>query len=441
MVERQGRERHPTTRPVKSQASPRLIRAAELVVPQRPAPWTVAGLGLMASILTSLFISTLNSAAAPHPAIAWTLSGMVGTIVFSLGVALLARLLRREHFGPGISWPMVTKVYGGYFVAGFLAALAEHWVRDELILPVAYGANSYVAHLMWFWLVGLAANAFGALRRRVIEQDVALRERVRDLDRTRALLARADERVRREAAEVLHGRVQSRLLASQVRLERAAQVIGSDPALVERELAEVVSVLDDLRVNDVRFTSHQLHPPTVRISLLSALRSLIATFEGSFAVDVHLCTAPEVTELDDPTTGRLDEPTRLVLYRVLEEALQNAYRHGRATEVEAELTLVSGPRLQLRVTDNGCGFDPDAFTAGLGVASIAARVEDRGGAWWISSSPGAGTTLTAVVPVPPASPGRCPSRGGAADASDVHPAGPRPDPPGAPADPPAVSRS
>lgn len=420
MVDRKRRERHPTTRPPSRQASPRLIRAAELVVPQRPAPWTVAGLGLMASILTSLFVSTLDSQAAPHPAIAWTLSGMVGTAVFSLGVAVLARLLRREHFGPGISWPMVSKVYGGYFVAGFLAALVEHALRDELILPVAQGANSYIAHLMWFWLVGLAANAFGALRRRVIEQDVALRERVRDLDRTRALLARADERVRREAAEVLHGRVQSRLLASQVRLERAAALVVSDPQAAERELGEVVSVLDDLRVNDVRFTSHQLHPPTIRISLLSALRSLIATFEGSFAVDVELRTAPEVADLDDPVEGRLDEATRLVLYRVLEEALQNAYKHGKATEVSVELTCLPGGRLQLRVTDNGIGFAPEAFTIGLGVASMAARVEDHAGAWWISSNPGAGTTLTAIVPIP-AKPGpSSTTSGGAVDEHGEH---------------------
>jgi signal transduction histidine kinase len=223
---------------------------------------------------------------------------------------------------------------------------------------------------------------------------------VRDLDRTRALLARADERVRREAAEVLHGRVQSRLLASQVRLERAAQIMATDPGLAERELSDVVSVLDDLRVNDVRFTSHQLHPPTIRISLLSALRSLIATFEGSFAVDVELHTAPEVVDLDDPAEGRLDEATRLVLYRVLEEALQNAYKHGHATEVSVDLASLPGGRLQMRVIDNGVGFAPESFTIGLGVASMAARVEDHAGAWWISSNPGSGTTLTAIVPIP-----------------------------------------
>lgn len=385
---------------VRHQVNRHWIRAGELLVPQRPAPWTTAGLSLLAAVLTSLFVTTLEPDAAPRPAVAWTMSGLVGTTVFVVGVALLARWLRREHFGPGLAWPLVARVYGGYAVIGAAAAFVENEVRRALVLPIADDGLALVAHGAWFWLVGVAANAFAVLRRRVSEQDAALRERVRDLDRTRALLARADERVRREAAEVLHGRVQSRLLASQVRIERAVALVATDPAAAQRELAEVVSVLDDLRVNDVRFTSHQLHPPTIRISLLSALRSLIATFEGSFAVDVELKSSPEVAALDDPTAGVLDEATRLVFYRVLEEALQNAYRHGRATEVRAELTVVTGARLQLRVSDNGIGFSPDAFTMGLGVASLAARVEDQGGAWWISSAPGTGTTLTAIVPLP-----------------------------------------
>lgn len=401
---------------MRGQVSRHWIRAGELLVPQRPAPWTTAGLSLLAAVLTSLFVTTLAEDAAPRPAVAWTLSGLCGATVFVGGVWLLARLLRHEHFGPGVAWPLVVRVYGGYALAGLTAALVEHQVRVALVLPVDSSIVGAAAHATWFWLVGVAANAFAVLRRRVSEQDAALRERVRDLDRTRALLARADERVRRDAAEVLHGRVQSRLLASQVRIERAAALMATDPDAAATELADVAGVLDDLRVNDVRFTSHQLHPPTIRISLLSALRSLIATFEGSFAVDVELRTAPEVTELDDPTAGALDEPTRLVLYRVLEESLQNSYRHGRATSVRVELSVLPGARIQMRVTDDGVGFSPESFTIGLGVASLAARVEDQGGAWWISSSPGEGTTVTAVVPLP-APAGSRPSTSGGVDPS------------------------
>ena len=69
-------------------------------------------------------------------------------------------------------------------------------------------------------------------------------------------------------------------------------------------------------------------------------------------------------------------------------------------------------RLQLQVVDNGEGFDPDVFTIGLGVASMAARVEDQGGAWWISSSPGHGTTVSVIVPVPAAPAGRQPPADG-----------------------------
>ena len=379
---------------------PRLIRLAELLVPQRPAPWTAGGLGVLCSVLTALFVTTLAGRRAPTPAIGWTLSGVCGTLVFAGALHVLALALRRETFGPRWRWQLAAKLYGGLLVAGVVAAAVELGLRMWLALPVRFGVMAFLAHAAWFWLVGLAANAFGALRRRVADQDVVLRERGRDLDHTRTLLVRADERVRREAAEVLHGRVQSRLLASQMRLERIARELPDGEGEAGNELAEVIAVLDDLRVNDVRATSHLLHPPTVRISLLSALRSLVATFEGLFAIEVQLVASSEVVDLDDPTEGSLDEATRLVFYRVLEEALQNAHRHGHASTVTAELSLVTAGRLQMRVTDDGVGFDPDQFTIGLGVASIAARVEDSGGAWWIASTPGGGTTVTALVPLP-----------------------------------------
>jgi signal transduction histidine kinase len=79
--------------------------------------------------------------------------------------------------------------------------------------------------------------------------------------------------------------------------------------------------------------------------------------------------------------------------------LTNAYRHGRAARVEVELSLLPGNRLQLRVSDDGVGFLSESFTVGLGVASVAARVEGKGGAWWISSTPGEGTVFSAVVPM------------------------------------------
>jgi signal transduction histidine kinase len=203
--------------------------------------------------------------------------------------------------------------------------------------------------------------------------------------------------VRRDVAEVLHGHVQSRLLAAQLRLEMAAGLV---PLAPERALAEIkaaADVLEDVRANDVRAASHQLHPPAIRVGLLVALRSLIARVEGEFGLEVELEVGPGVAALDDPTAAVLDEGMRLVMYRALDAALHNAFHHGDATHAVVELRLLDGPRLQLVVTDDGHGLD-DAPTMGLGLGGVAARVEHRRGTWALSHASGGGARLTVTVP-------------------------------------------
>jgi signal transduction histidine kinase len=85
------------------------------------------------------------------------------------------------------------------------------------------------------------------------------------------------------------------------------------------------------------------------------------------------------------------------LLRIVREAVRNAVRHGGATTVEVE--LVDGPGLQLRVTDDGQGFDPEAPRAGgFGLVSMRERARSLGGELRISSHPGAGCKLEVILP-------------------------------------------
>jgi len=290
-------------------------------------------------------------------------------------------------------------VYGSYLVAGLLAsiwrivveaALEGAPMRHRIDLLFLGGAASFA-------LSGVAANAYLALRTQVIAQDTALRHQLAELERSRVLLARADEQVRRDVAEILHGLVQSRLLAAQLRLEMAAGLVASSPERAVSEIRAATEVLDDVRANDVRAASHQLHPPAIRVGLLVALRSLIARFEGEFGLEVDLDVGPGVAMLDDPTGVVLDEGLRLVLYRALDAALGNAHRHGGATHAQVELHLLEGPRLQMLVTDNGRGL-PEQPEMGLGLGGVAARVEHRRGSWALGHGPDGGARLVVTVP-------------------------------------------
>ncbi len=91
-------------------------------------------------------------------------------------------------------------------------------------------------------------------------------------------------------------------------------------------------------------------------------------------------------------------PIRVALYRILQEALSNAYRHAHATRVNVRLYR-KGSVLGLYITDDGQGFDIEKVfsdsgtTKHLGLRGIRERVQTLGGTFRLSSKPGQGTTL------------------------------------------------
>lgn len=174
--------------------------------------------------------------------------------------------------------------------------------------------------------------------------------------RTQAILEER-ERLEREIAELLHSRVQSRLLVAW----------------------------------------HRLHPSIISLGLLPAIRSLVE--EAPEAFHLTLDVDPTVTELDNPVDNRISQALRLAVYRVVEEGLNNVYRHSKASTVEVTMGADSEHRLTVSVRDDGRGFDVTGARWGLGLNSIAGRVEQAGGTWQVTSEVGQGTRLTALFPL------------------------------------------
>jgi signal transduction histidine kinase len=99
--------------------------------------------------------------------------------------------------------------------------------------------------------------------------------------------------------------------------------------------------------------------------------------------------------------GELDELTdsqKIVLFRVVQEALSNVRKHSEATRVSV-LLRSTRTFVDLSVEDDGCGFDPSRLSIDrLGLAGISERVRLLGGAVEVETSPGAGTTVRATLP-------------------------------------------
>ncbi|HET7771277.1 MAG TPA: ATP-binding protein, partial [Chloroflexota bacterium] len=237
-----------------------------------------------------------------------------------------------------------------------------------------------------------------------------LREQVGALEQARAEIARhaeetrraqrrvteSEERLRREVAELLLGRVQTRLVIASYKLAEYGPQALRGPEEAAALVAAVKEEIDALCEQDIRRASHLLHPGVIKMGLLPALHMLAERVEP--ALTVHVVAARDVVFLDDPLENRLDERLRLAAYRIAEEAVTNVLRHAGAQRLWIELTVAAG-HLTLSVRDDGRGVDTTSLRHGLGLSSVDGRVRELSGTWSIEGAPSAGTTLTARLPL------------------------------------------
>ncbi|MDE3101597.1 MAG: hypothetical protein KGJ98_05110 [Chloroflexota bacterium] len=224
----------------------------------------------------------------------------------------------------------------------------------------------------------------------------ALQQRAEELARSRERIASAEERTRREIAELLHGRVQTRLLVATERLRRCRSLVGTDADAARAELAALAAEFDRIREEDVRQASGQLRPAALDAGIVAALRQLAEGLGPHLEVRVE--ASDEASALDDPTRDELSESVRLGVYRFAEEALANVARHAGVAAATVTLDADAAGSLRASVSDEGRGFDPAAVREGFGLRSMRDRVERLGGALLIQSS-SAGTTVTATLPL------------------------------------------
>lgn len=164
-----------------------------------------------------------------------------------------------------------------------------------------------------------------------------------------------------------------------------------------------------LRVRQVRPVDGQLDEVIAAAErALAASRSAIAALAaGAESLEraltdtaAHVAAMTGVAVQVEVDSGLdADAPTVIALTRVAREAALNAARHGRAEEVIVQVTGESGIRLTVR--DDGTGFDPDtarSHSSAFGLISMRERIERIGGSLSISSRPGEGSVVEAVIP-------------------------------------------
>jgi signal transduction histidine kinase len=205
------------------------------------------------------------------------------------------------------------------------------------------------------------------------------------------------ESVRRDMANYLHGHVQSKLIALSMSLGMCRRMLTSDPGQATILLGQVQVELQKVQDEDLRRVSHELYPAIIKIGLVPAMRSLIDRFNES--LETSLIIDADVFGLDQARDADLPEKEWLGVYRIAEEALNNALKHAHATHIEVNLIRDKTGNLVLSVKDDGCGFDPGVTTESPGLAMMADYASAIGGQATISSSPEKGTTVSLAIRV------------------------------------------
>jgi signal transduction histidine kinase len=209
------------------------------------------------------------------------------------------------------------------------------------------------------------------------------------------------ERRRRRSAEGRLRHLSGRLITAQEEeRSRIARDLHDDASqrlallAIELDQLQARSLADSARAlsADLHQMAHQLHPAILdQLGLLPAARRFAAELAARHGVTIEVSS--------DGWPESLPRDAALVLYRVMQEALQNAVKHSGAAKVEVTFRA-SGPKLTLRVADQGRGFAPEQIEGayGIGLAGMSERLRVVGGGLRIQSAPHGGTIIEAWLP-------------------------------------------
>lgn len=204
-------------------------------------------------------------------------------------------------------------------------------------------------------------------------------------------LMEIQEQERAWIARELHDDIAQRMVGLAMQLHSVAQVLPSTTS----EHVRIQKTCDQAAalVHDLRLISYHLHSSRLELlGLASAAEGLCQELSKQHDVEIDFS--------HDGVPEDLSKDIALCLYRVLQEALNNAIRHAGARHFMVALRGTPA-RIHLQVTDRGVGFDPELKRGshGLGLISMQERLNLVRGEMSIESRPAGGTTVRVSVPL------------------------------------------
>jgi PAS domain S-box-containing protein len=218
-------------------------------------------------------------------------------------------------------------------------------------------------------------------------RDVSERRRLRDFG-VAALRASEEERLR--LAQELHDDTAQQLSALLLRLRVARNEMDSQAR--EDQFDQLREAIQSC-AESVRRIARGLRPPALQdVGVVAAIRSHVRSLadpaELRYAVDA------------DAVENLLDDDAKLVLYRVVQEAVSNSVRHAKAASLRVSISVAEG-QINATIEDDGIGFDssvPPSSGGGLGLTGMEERIRSLGGHLEFRGAPGVGTVVVIQIP-------------------------------------------
>ena len=228
-----------------------------------------------------------------------------------------------------------------------------------------------------------------------VAADITERKKAEDVLSTMSRrLIEAQEEERAWIARELHDDINQRVAMVSFCLENMTRDLPSSNLQARRQLDETKQQMKDLGV-DIHALSHRLHSSKLDIlGLASACRGFCSELSKQHNVEIEFYS--------DNIPTNLSKEISLCLFRVSQEALQNAVKYSGVRKFQVSLKGTSD-QVELTVQDSGAGFNSEKAINGhgLGLSSMKERLKLVDGQFFIDSKPGLGTTIHARVALSP----------------------------------------
>jgi signal transduction histidine kinase len=264
-------------------------------------------------------------------------------------------------------------------------------------LAVAARFQSLESRLVWLVSLSLVAGVLMSLvcgwyilrleRQARLRYDALARSRL-ELEGLSARLVEAQEEERRAISRELHDEVGQSLGALLVEVGQLAKLVPPANRVSHAQIDRIKSVAESA-VKSIRDIALLLRPPMLDdLGLVPALewQAREISRRSDMEVEVH----------SENVSEDLGDETKVTIYRLVQEALNNAATHASAKNSKVTITQDSD-KITVEITDDGHGFDP-ARRRGMGILGMEERVRRLGGTLTIESVPRKGATVKAELP-------------------------------------------